>query len=148
MKELSHATTTETDVAENDSPEVGIFWMISVTDGARLLASSCTLNNAEAYGECLTYGPGHYKIWQGWRRSREVDAAAGAIVRAYEYEDWPRGRIVFNQVQDRFILYCDRKLMRPATIEGIQQRFKLPAGRIAVEADFHYQSRESPNLKA
>ena len=139
---------TEMDVTENNSPQVGIFWVIAVTDGARLLAASCALNEAEAYGDCLTYGPGHYQIWQGWRRSRELDAAERAVVRAYEYEDWPRGRIVFNQVQDRFILYSDRKLMHPATIEGIQQRFKLPAGRIAIEADFHYQSRELPNLKA
>jgi hypothetical protein len=147
MKQISHATTTETGVAENNSPQVGIFWMISVTAGARLLASSCTLDKAEAYGDCLTYGPGHYQIWQGWRRSRELDAAERAVVRAYEYEDWPRGRIVFNLAQDRFILYSDRKLMRPETIEAIRHRFKLPAERVAIESDFHYQSRETPKLE-
>ena len=118
--------------------------MISVFDDARLLAASCALDRAEPYGDCLTFGPGHYEIWQGWRRSRELDAEARAVVRAYEYEDWPRGRIVFDRVQDRFILYCDRKLMRPETVEGIQQRFQLVARRTAVDADFHYQSRETP----
>jgi hypothetical protein len=131
-------------MTKENSPLIGIFWMIFVGDGEQLLAASCTLNKAEPYGDCLTFGPGHYEIWQGWRRSRELDAAARAVVRAYEYEDWPRGRIVFDRVEDRFNLYCDRKLMRPATIEKIQQRFGLPARRTAIEADLHYQSRETP----
>ena len=133
-------------MTEDASPLIGIFWMISGGEGARLLAASCKLDEAEPYGDCLTFGPGHYEVWQGWRRSRELDAAARAVVRAHEYEDWPRGRIVFDRAQDRFILYCDRKLMRPKTIEEIQQRFQLPADRTVVEADFHYQSRETPNL--
>ena len=131
-------------MTEHNSPFIGIFWMISAADGPRLLAVSCELDKAEPYGDCLTFGPGHYKIWQGWRQSRELDAAARAIVRVHEYEDWPRGRIVFDRVRNRFILYCDRKLMRPATIEQIQLRFHLPADRTAVETDFHYQSRETP----
>lgn len=133
-------------MTEDASPLIGIFWMISTSDGVRLLAVSCPLDKAEPYGDCLTFGPGHHEIWQGWRQARELDAVARAVVRAHEYEDWPRGRIVFNRAQDRFILYCDRKLMRTKTIEEIQQRFHLPADRTAVEADFHYQSREAPNL--
>jgi hypothetical protein len=45
-----------------------------------------------------------------------VDPALRALVRSYEYEDWPRGRIVFDQSRDLFILYADRKLLTPATI--------------------------------
>ena len=133
-------------MTEDASPLIGIFWMISTSEGVRLLAASCLLDKAEPYGDCLTFGPGHYEIWRGWRQSRELDAAARAVVRAHEYEDWPRGRIVFNREQNRFILYADRKLRRPETIEAIQQRFQLPADRTAVEADFHYQSKETPNL--
>jgi len=29
-----------------------------------------------------------------WRRDRTVDPALRALVLTYEYEDWPRGRIV------------------------------------------------------
>jgi hypothetical protein len=43
-----------------------------------------------------------------------------ARVRSYEYEDWPRGRIVFDRSRDLFILYADRKLLTPATIAHIQ----------------------------
>ena len=71
---------------EDLSPLIGIFWMISAANGARLLAASCMLDEAESYGDCLTFGPGHYEIWRGWRRSREQDAAAHAVVCAHEYD--------------------------------------------------------------
>jgi hypothetical protein len=40
---------------------------------------------------------GHCETWELWRRDRTVDPALRAIVRSYEYEDWPRGRIVFDR---------------------------------------------------
>ena len=61
--------------------------MIFVADGPRLLAASCTLDNAEPGGDFLNFGHGHYEIWQGWRQSRELDAAARAVLRAHEYEE-------------------------------------------------------------
>ena len=86
-----------TGTAQRETPEVGIFWLVQTTEGeARLLAAGCPLHQAEPYGDCLTYGPGHYETWAHWRRDRTVDPALRAIVRSSEYEDWPRGRIVFN----------------------------------------------------
>jgi hypothetical protein len=57
-----------------------------------------------------------------------VDAALRAIVRSYEYEDWPRERIVFDRSRDLFVLYADRKLLTPATIARIETQFHLPPG--------------------
>jgi hypothetical protein len=50
----------------------------------RLLAAGCPLDQAEPYGDCLTYGPGHYETWARWRRDRQVDPALRAIVRSYD----------------------------------------------------------------
>jgi hypothetical protein len=36
--------------------------------------------------------------------------------------------------------------MAPKIIEQIQTRFRLPAERTTIEADFHYQSRETPHI--
>jgi hypothetical protein len=74
---------------------------------------------------------------------RTVEPVLRAIVRSYEYEDWPRGRIVFDRSCDLFILYADRKLLRPATIARIETQFHLPAERIEVQSHFHYQSKET-----
>ena len=104
-----------TGTAQRETPQVAIFWLVQATEGeARLLAAGCPLDQAEPYGNCLTYGPGHYETWAHWRRDRTVEPALRALVRSYEYEDWPRGRIVFDRSRDLFILYADRKLITPA----------------------------------
>jgi hypothetical protein len=135
-----------TAIAPRETPHVGIFWLVQISNGeTRLLAAGYSIDQAEPYGDCLTYGSGHYETWAHWRRDRTVDPALRAIVRSYEYEDWPRGRIVFNRARDLFILYADRKLMTPATIARITAQFHLPEERTEVQSDLHYQSKETPN---
>ena len=52
-----------TGMAQRETPHVGIFWVVQTSNGeARLLTAGCPLNQAEPYGNCLTYGPGHYEI--------------------------------------------------------------------------------------
>jgi hypothetical protein len=137
------------DGPKNSQPRVGIFWVAHAKDGAaRLITAGCLLEQAEPYGDFLTYGPGHYDVWTAWRRNKTIDADHRALVRSCEYEDWPRGRIVFDRLKDRFILYADRKLMAVETIGRIHEHFHLPADRTWVEGDFHYQSRLTPNEEA
>ena len=83
----------------------------------------CPVEQGERYGDCLTYGPGHYETWAHSRRDRTVDPALRALVQSYEYEDWPRGRIVFDRTRDLFVLYADRKLLTPETIARIETQF-------------------------
>jgi hypothetical protein len=110
--------------AQRETPHLGIFWVVQTPDGdARLLAAGCPLDQAESYGDCLTFGPGHYETWAQWRRDKAVDPALRAIVRSYEYEDWPRGRIVFDRSRDLFIIYADRKLQTPDIIARIETQF-------------------------
>jgi hypothetical protein len=68
-----------------------------------------------------------------------------ALVRSYEYEDWPRGRIVFDRSRDLYILYADRKLLTLAMIARIATHFHLLVERAEVQSDVHYQSKETPN---
>src|SRR5256885_5628004 len=115
-------------------------WCKATESEARLLAVGCPRDQAEPYGDCLTYGPGHYETWAHWRRDRTVDPSLRGIALSYEYEDWPRGRIVLDRSRDLFILYADRKLMTPATIARIATQFHLPEERTEVKSDWHYQS--------
>ena len=109
-------------------------------------SSGVPLDRAEPYGDFLTFADGHYTVWERWRRAgRGADAGLLRLVRSFEYEDWPRGRIVYDRARDRFTLYADRKLMLADTIAHIARRFLLPAERTDVQTDFHYQSRETPD---
>ena len=135
-----------TGTAQRETPQVAIFWLVQATEGeARLLAAGCPLDQAEPYGDCLTYGPGHYETWAHWRRDRTVEPALRAIVRSYEYENWPRGRIVFDRSRDLFVLYADCKLLTREMIARIATQFHLPAERTEITSDLHYQSTETPN---
>jgi hypothetical protein len=132
--------------AQHETPRLGIFWVGQTTAGkAKLLAAGCPLEQAEPYGDCLTYGPGHYETWAHWRRDRTINPALRALVRSYEYEDWPRGRIVFDRARDLFVLYADCKLLTREMIARIATQFHLPAERTEVQSDLHYQSTETPN---
>src|ERR1700730_1660334 len=56
---------------------------------------------------------------------KTVDLARRTLARSYKYEDWPRGRIVFDGARDLFVLYTDRKLLTPEMIARIQAQFHL-----------------------
>jgi hypothetical protein len=128
-----------------DVPSVGIFWLVECdSNQSRLLTAGCSLQAAEPYGDFLTFADGHYEVWEGWRNIKDQDPALRKVVRKFEYEDWPRGRIVFDQKKKLFILYADRKLLRTGTIARIQDRFALPAKKTIIETDFHYKSPETP----
>ena len=116
--------------------------MIVVGSRPELLVASCHLSEAEPYGDFLTYAPGHYETWQRWRGSRELSAPARAVVRAYEYEEWPRGRIVFDTINHQFVLYADRQLIGEARVEEICRQFDIPIFGTRVERDAHYRSSE------
>jgi hypothetical protein len=75
-----------------------------------------------------------------------VDPALCATVWLYEYEDWPRGRIVFDRSRDLYIIYADRKILTPEMIARIETQFHLPEDRTEIQSDLHYQGTETPNV--
>ena len=132
------------DIPERDeTPQIGIFWHVQASDGDTILLVDCVpMAKAETYGEFLTHGT-HYEHWSqlaamGERALR--DQGIPAVVRCTEYEEWPRGRVVFHRPSGRFTLYADRKLQTPAIVEDILRRFSLPADRTDVRSDAHYVS--------
>lgn len=131
---------------EHGSAMVGIFWLIETAGGiTHLLSEGVTLAQAEAYGDFLTFGPGHYDVWNGWRRRNTLGRDVSVLIRTDEYEDWPRGRVVFDGPKNQFVIYADRKLLTPTRIADICSRFHL--GRMPFESrtDAHYRSRFSPS---
>jgi hypothetical protein len=124
-----------------DAPHVGIFWCVLDPAGTRhLLAERCALDVAEEYGDCLTFGLGHYEVWQRWQRARAPIPSLASVIRGHEYEEWPRGRVVFDRKADRFFLYADYRIQRAGILPELMASFCLPADRVIVRADPHYRS--------
>jgi hypothetical protein len=130
-----------------DAAQVGIFWCVLDPAGAHhLLAERCALDAAEEYGDCLTFGPGHYEIWQPWQRANAPIPNLASVIRGHEYEEWPRGRVVFDRKADRFFLYADRRIQRVGLLPALVALFRVPADRVVMRADPHYRSPLSISL--
>lgn len=123
---------------------VGIFWGIPKPDGSwTILIDATSLAEAEPYGDFLTHPRGHYEVWSRWQKRRAVPLSGPSISEAiahHEYEDFPRGRIVYNIKTRQFILYADRRLQQEHAISSITGKFGLAPGTFVVRSDAHYRS--------
>lgn len=125
----------------NTPPSLGIFWAVIDPHGrTHLLPHPCALIDAETYADCLTSPAGHHETWEAWRRGLPEPPLAllAPIIARDEYEIWPRGRIVYEQTADRFVIYADRQLLAPAWLAQIKARFHLPPERTIARSDLHY----------
>jgi hypothetical protein len=119
-------------------PAVGIFWRV----GDVLLIDRSTLAEAEPYGDCITHAGGHYERWQEWQAlgdSRLVSMGYPIAIASTEYDEWPRGRVVYETLPRRFILYADRRLQSGEIINAIKNAFGLGDVETVVKSDSHYR---------
>ncbi len=123
---------------------VGPYWFArDSSETILLIAHRCALADAEEYGDCLTCPHGHYDLWEGWRAGPAPEGLT-TIVRDAEYEDWPRGRVVFDFVQHRFIVHGDRQIFEHKLEIRIMEHFGIPAdANVEFSKDGHYQSTKS-----
>ncbi|WP_262267313.1 MULTISPECIES: hypothetical protein [Microvirga] len=127
-------------------PLVGIFWGVRWSGAIVLIFDKTDLDAAEPYGEFLTHPKGHYEFWEELRKEGVGPLKRRgwpAMLLSYEYEQWPRGRIVYNTKTNFFTLYADRKLQSGAIIQRIISEFGLASENCAVQSDPHYRSTET-----
>jgi hypothetical protein len=121
---------------------VGIFWAIPGEGSAiALVDHRCSLTDAELYGSMLTCAHGHHEVWDQWReRMVAGKGPVASVVATSEYEEWPRGRIVYDSEAERFVVYADAQILRRvALLSAIRERFVLPIGRTVAKRDSHYR---------
>lgn len=112
-------------------PMVGIFWLMDT----HLIIDASPLTEAEPYGDCLTHRNSHIDYWTGQQR-------LGTVPREVEYEENPRGRVVYNSKAQKFYFLADRCILKdPATVATIMRAMYLPVNTI-VDADSHYKCPE------
>jgi len=123
---------------------IGIFWLVRGDDGQLAMPMrACLLREAEEYGDCLTFGDGHYETWEAWRGGRsDLDPALHLLRRAVslsEYEEWPRGRVVHERTPSpRFVIYADKQAFPHHG--QIVEAFCLPPELTRMRTDAHYRS--------
>jgi hypothetical protein len=119
-------------------PSLGIFWRVAGV----LVIDSSILDEGEPYGDCITHAAGHYERWEDWRALGAERLRASGFpdrIASSEYDEWPRGRIVYETLAQRFVLYADRRLQTPSLIDALKTAFGLHEADGIVMSDPHYR---------
>ena len=127
-------------------PHVGIFWFVRDDEQVMMIADKTPLSAAEVYGDFLTHPVGHYDFWESLRRKGPRGLKAAGLPSSpvwYEYEDFPRGRVVYNRAESCFTIYLDARLREAAIIEKVVETFGLLGTSYAIDGDPHYRSSQS-----
>jgi hypothetical protein len=115
--------------APEDVPHVGIFWLLN----GKLVIDSMPLGEAEPYGDHLTHPRSHIDVWEQWRLSGKVPGES-------EYEEFPRGRVMYNTKTQRFRLLADRCILQNQNVvKKIMSELHLHTRNTDTGTDAHYR---------
>jgi hypothetical protein len=102
--------------AAEGEPQLGIFWFVR----GNLLIDSMPLSKSERYHDHQAYPHSHIDIWERWR-------LGGKVPHESEYEEFPRGRVMYNTKTKTFTLLADRCILRDSgTLSTIMSAMNLP----------------------
>ena len=114
--------------SKTPEPRVGIFWVVN----GKSLIDSTPLSEAEPYGDYLTHPRGHAEVWEQYQQT-------GAVPSDMEYEESPRGRVMYNTKTRRFTLLADHCILKDKIlVRKIMQALHL-SQNTQLGADSHYR---------
>ena len=117
--------------------------MVEDRGRAPLITHSVPLPEAAAYGEMLTIEIGPADHWAALARLGGRNLWSAGIPSAplwSEYDEWPRGRVLFDRTAGRFVIRADRQLHRPDRVARIARHSGFDPDSAAILPDEHYRS--------
>lgn len=115
------------------TPCVGIFWLD--VSAKKVYAVKTVLHKADDLAGVKVAPSGHYENWP-------LIEKRNPKWHGVEYEDVPRGRVVYENKQHRprFVVYTNPIANTPAMKKAIADAFLLPDGHVCHDfSDEHYQ---------
>jgi hypothetical protein len=93
---------------------------------------SISLDAAKDYGEFKVHPGDHYSVWEQLRRT-------GLVPAHMEYEEPPRGRVVYNTRPNKFRLFADTCILEDKRlVRRIMAALELP-DEADLATDEHYR---------
>ena len=115
--------------ARTTEPLVGIFWLVK----QNLLIDSTLLSAAEEYDHFKIHSGNHISVWEKFQQN-------GTAPREMEYEEAPRGRVMYNTKTRRFTLLADKCILKDKRIVSkIMSEMNLPSKNTDKGTDSHYR---------
>jgi len=121
----------ENNVRDLRESAVGVFYIIN----DEIYSDATTVRNAEAYNNKYTYGV-HYDFYYD-ELAKYYDMP---WLNDVDYDYYPRGRVIFDKDENKYILYIDPVLNTPKYISMIADEFGLHNGGFYVDTDDEHYS--------
>lgn len=116
----------------NQLGKVGIFWFFH----GRLLSSSVTRAEGEEYGDHINGPDDHVTFWPTLQRRLRDELPT---IADYEYDQVPRGRVLYRPAEDTFFIYGSEQFVRDATQkQSVVEHFELEGRHVVFKSDEHY----------
>ncbi len=108
--------------------KVGIFWFFK----GELIHDAVSVSQGDAYGDFVNGLTDHCTYWFHVQQAHPE-------TRCYEYEQVPRGRVVFRMTDAMFLVYGSERFIRDeCKKQAVCTAFDLPADSSIFRADEHY----------
>lgn len=118
----------------DEMAKIGIFWVYKEVVFGR---TRCTEEGQEGVKGLVDSPDDHVTVWEGVQGYRSHFPE----LHGREYQDVPRGRVLYQQSTSRSLVYLDKTLNSPAIRQLIAQYFEFEAGQASWRADLHYTTR-------
>ena len=89
------------------------------------------MQDGQAYGDAINGLTDHVKYWPQFQKLHPE-------LRSLEYQDVPRGRVLFMKPGRKFHVYMDKVLHNSKTKRALLEEFELPVSRTKFLKDAHY----------
>jgi len=114
--------------AKPTGPKVGIIYLV----GSKLWIDATPVTEAGHYGDSAIHERDHISYWAELVQSGKVPNR--------EYEEFPRGRVAYNEKTSKYALLADRCILgRERIVRKILSRMNLPVGGTQTDTDLHYR---------
>lgn len=124
IQSMSKTKKRETKMEES----VGVFWIFE----NRIYFESQSVNDIEAIHCFKDSDLSHYEVWEKIRKQNPS-------FYLYEYEEIPRGRMVYQTDKRQFIVYCNENILQNKESRGlILANFHLIGKDVIFKEDEHY----------
>lgn len=115
---------------------IGTFWLVE----DHLIFDIGPISDAERCGDVLTFPQTQTSIWTVLQRNKGVRPGVG-------YQQYPRGRVVFDLKTHVFKIYADCCILeRRAVLKQIREKMNLPRRRTFVSPDDNYRCTRCSEL--
>lgn len=108
---------------------IGVFWIYE----KQVFAEFQPIKDIQIINGYKDSDLAHYKVWDKIQNQHPK-------FYLYEYEEIPRGRVVLDIENDKFIIYCNKPILADETSkELILTKFKLDKSKSLFKIDEHYK---------